>query len=135
MASAWLIRKYVDPRATFTFSDQRRDQEVAFDMFGGDFSHEADRCTFEVLADRFDIVDPVVTRIGRIVHDLDLKETRYASPEAPAVAHMVEGLRQMHPDDGTLLENGIGMFESLARSFAAAGTTVPLRPRTSRRRR
>jgi hypothetical protein len=120
MSSAWLIRRFIDPRATFTFADRRRDAEVSFDMFGGDFSHENDRCTFEVLAERFAITDPVVTRIGRIVHDLDMRETRYAPPEAPAIAHMVEGLRRMHPDDAVLLEQGIGMFESLAQSFAAS---------------
>jgi len=133
MASAWLIRRFIDPRATFAFSDQRRDAEVSFDMFGGDFTHEADRCTFEVLAERFAIRDPIVSRVGRIVHDLDLKETRYAAPETPAVAHMVEGLRMMHPDDGTLLEQGIGMFESLARSFAATDVAPTSPPRGSTR--
>jgi hypothetical protein len=131
MSSAWLIRRFIDPRATFAFADRRRGTEVSFDMFGGDFSHEGNQCTFEVMVERFGIADPVVTRIGRIVHDLDIKETRYAPPEAPAVAHMVEGLRQMHPDDGMLLERGIGMFESLARSFAA---TEPGRPPTRTRK-
>ena len=128
MASAWLIRRFIDPRATFAFSDQRRDAEVSFDMFGGDFSHEADRCTFEVLAERFAIRDPIVTRIGRIVHDLDLKETRYAAPEAPAVVHMVEGLPLIHPDDATLLEQRIGMYESIARSFAATDAPPTISP-------
>jgi hypothetical protein len=140
MASAWLIRRFIDPHATFAFADRRRDSDVSFDMFGGDFSHETDRCTFEVLTERFAINDPIVARISRIVHDLDLKETRYAPPEAPAIAHMIEGLRLMHPDDGMLLEQGIGMFESLARSFAASdpiaasGTKRTARRRPARQR-
>jgi hypothetical protein len=69
---------------------------------------------------RFGLTDRVVSQIGQIVHDLDLKETRHAAPEGPAVGRMVEGLRQLHPDDPTLLEQGIAMFEALARSFESA---------------
>jgi hypothetical protein len=120
MASAWLIRRFIDPRATFGFVDRARGAEVPFDMYDGEFSHQGELCTFETLAVRFGLTDRVVSQIGQIVHDLDLKETRYAAPEGPAVGRMVEGLRQLHPDDSTLLEHGIAMFEALARSFESA---------------
>jgi hypothetical protein len=87
-------------------------------MYAGDFGHHGELCTFETLAARFALRDPAVTSIGQMVHDLDMKETRYNRPEAPAVGRLVEGLRQMHKDDATLLEHGIAMFEALARSFA-----------------
>jgi hypothetical protein len=58
-----------------------------------------------------------VDRISQIVHDLDMKENRYDAPEAPAVSRLVEGLRQVHADDATLLEQGMAMFEALSRSF------------------
>ena len=117
MASAWLIRAFIDPHATFAFVDKPTESDVAFDMYEGGFGHRGGLCTFEVLCVEFGVTSPAITHIGRIVHDLDLKETTYAMPEAPVVSRMVEGLRAMHTDDGALLEQGIGMFEALARSF------------------
>jgi hypothetical protein len=119
MASAWLIRRFIDPKATFRFVERPADSDVPFDMYTGDFSHQGMSCTFETLARRFNIMDPAVVRIGQIVHDLDMKEHRYASPETPAVARMVDGLRELYPDDHGLLQHGMGMFEALARSFSA----------------
>ena len=56
-------------------------------------------------------------KLGRIVHDLDMKDTTYDAPEAVAVGTDGRGLRALHGDDVTLLEHGIGMFDALARSF------------------
>jgi hypothetical protein len=116
MASAWLIRRFIDPDAAFGFVPQPSADEVAFDMYTGDFSHLGDKCTFEVLAERFGITDSAVVRLAEIVHDLDMKDNRYSAPEAPAVGRMIDGLRQLHADDAMLLEQGIAMFEALARS-------------------
>jgi hypothetical protein len=118
MASAWLIRRAIDPNATFVFRTKPRGSEIPFDMYTGDFGHHGERCTFETLAARFALRDPAVASIAQIVHDLDMKEPRYNRPEAPAVGRLVEGLRQMHKDDDVLLEQGIAMFEALSRSFA-----------------
>lgn len=117
MASAWLIRREIDAKARFVFRTKPRESEIPFDMYTGDFGHHGELCTFEILAARFALRDPAVTSIGQIVHDLDMKEARYNRPETPAVGRLVEGLRQMHKDDATLLEQGIAMFEALARSF------------------
>jgi hypothetical protein len=128
MASAWLIRLYIDPGATFAFVDQPASADVPFDMYSGEFSHRGPLCTFETLAQRFGLRGTAVERIGQIVHDLDVKETRYAAPEGPAVGRIVEGLRQVHADDHVLLEQGMAMFEALARSFDSA-----VQPRVRRR--
>jgi hypothetical protein len=117
MASAWLIRRSIDPSASFVFRTKPRGSEIPFDMYTGDFGHHGELCTFETLAARFALRDPAVASIAQIVHDLDMKEARYNRPEAPAVGRLVEGLRQMHKDDGALLEQGIAMFEALSRSF------------------
>ena len=132
MASAWLIRKFIDRAATFVFADVPEGPDVAFDMYTGEFSHRGGLCTFEVLADRFGLSDPAVARIAQIVHDLDMKEAKYAPPEAPAVGRMVDGLRALHSDDGTLLEQGINMFEALARSFESSAAVTPRRGRPPR---
>lgn len=117
MSSAWLIRRFIDPQATFSFADHPSGGAIAFDMYDGEFSHHGSLCTFETLAERFQVNDPVVGRIGQIVHDLDMKEFRYAAPDTPAVGRLVEGLRRLYSDDHALLEQGITMFEVLARSF------------------
>jgi hypothetical protein len=137
MASAWLIRRFIDPRATFAFVERPGDGDVPFDMYVGDFSHQGSLCTFETLAERFELTDAVVMRIGQIVHDLDMKDTRYATPEGPAVGRMVEGLRHLHADDQVLLDHGIEMFEALASSFRSTDPTAPHGPlaRTVRKRR
>lgn len=134
MASAWLIRRYIDSNATFAFVETPGETDVPFDMYVGDFSHEGSSCTFETLAQRFALTDTAVMRIGQIVHDLDMKETRFAPVEAPAVGRMVDGLRELYPDDPTLLEHGISIFEALARSFTATGNKAP-RPGRARHTR
>ena len=117
MASAWLIRRFIDPRATFAFTDRPDDGDVPFDMYSGEFGHHGDSCTFEVLAERFGLDHPFVSKVGDIVHDLDIKDAKYGPLEAIAVGRIVEGLRASHADDTTLLEQGIGVFDALARSF------------------
>jgi hypothetical protein len=74
-------------------------------------------CAFEVLCDEFGITAAPVTRIAHIVHDLDLKENKYRAAEALVIGRMIDGLRAVHADDAVLLEQGIGMFDALARSF------------------
>ena len=116
MASAWLIRRFIDPRAVFAFADRSRDTEVSFDMFAGDFSHEGDRCTFEVLVERFAIDNAVVTRIGRIVHDLDMKETRYADWRA----HAEQALRSLLGRSRSVVLVGLSMGGTLVLDLASA---------------
>jgi hypothetical protein len=117
MASAWLIRHFVDPKAVFAFVDKPLESDVPFDMYAGGFGHRGGLCTFEVLCDEFGITAAPVTRIAHIVHDLDLKENNYRAAEALVIGRMIDGLRAVHADDAVLLEQGIGMFDALARSF------------------
>jgi hypothetical protein len=133
MASAWLIQRFIDPRARFAFADAppaADRKSVAFDMFGVAFGHQGDRCTFEVLCDRFAIKDAAVRKVAKIVHDVDLKDERYSPPEAPIVARMVEGLRASYADDQELLTHGVAMFAALYESLAAP---APARKRKSAR--
>ena len=125
MASAWLIQRFIDSAARFRFTDADvttlPKREVAFDMYGAAFGHQADRCTFETLCDRFRIDDAAVRHIGTIVHDVDLKDQRYESPEAPIVANVIQGLQATYADDHQLLQHGIALFAGLYESFAHAG--------------
>jgi hypothetical protein len=118
MATAWLIRTHIDPQATFVFGDPPPVDAVPFDMFGVAFGHHGDRCTFEVVADHFGLRSPRVAWISRIVHDIDLRVQHYNEPETAGVALMIDGLRRTHADDASLLDRGIGLFESLAQAHA-----------------
>ena len=119
MSSAWLIRRFIDPKARFRFAEKPAGAAVPFDMYGVEFGHQGDHCTFETLVARFGIANPAVKRLAQVVHDLDLKEERYGLPEGPALGRMVEGLRRMYTDDGELLERGMTLMEALYQSFEA----------------
>jgi hypothetical protein len=130
MASAWLIRTFIDPQAVFKFSDKPSELQIPFDMYGGQFSHQGGLCTFEVLSRTFELSDRAVARIAEIVHDLDLKDARFRPPEAPTVGALVEGIRATDADDDVALQRGIDLFQALYRSMAGA-----IQPAAVRRRR
>jgi hypothetical protein len=121
MSTAWLVRRFIDPAASFRFADPDRRSElgptaVPFDMYGVELGHQRGGCTFETVVRRFAIDDAAVARLARIVHQLDLKTEEQPAPEAAVIGSMVEGLRRMYADDAELLERGIVMFESLYRA-------------------
>jgi hypothetical protein len=130
MASAWLIRRFIDPSARFAFITDVKaaGDALPFDMFGAGFGHEGDRCTLETLIARFGITDAAASRIAEIVHDLDLKDGKFGAPEAATLGMAIEGLQLSSKDDSTLLEQGMTLFEALYRSF---GQSIrPSRPRS-----
>ena len=131
MASAWLIKRHVDPQARFAFASDRESVPrtgVPFDMFGVEFSHQGEGCTFETLCAAFAIREPAVVRIAAIVHDLDLKDGRFAAYEAPTIGTVIEGLQLSVPDDDALLAQGMALFESLYRAFEQTGRSAGPRP-------
>jgi hypothetical protein len=127
MASAWFIRRFVDPKAKFRFADPaapRKDGELRFDMVGGDFTHEEDRCTFETLIGRVGLPDKGVRAIAEIVHDLDLKDGKYARAEADGVRMMLEGLMARTNNDEERIERALVLFDDL---HEALGSRRPRR--------
>jgi hypothetical protein len=129
MASAWLIRRFIDAKARFAFITDVKaaGDALPFDMFGAGFGHEGDRCTFETLVGRFGITDRAVARIAEIVHDLDLKDGKFGAPEAATLGIAIDGLQLSSADDHALLDQGMTLFEALYRSFARSAR--PSRPR------
>ena len=122
MASAWLIKRFIAPDARFAFvsrSASSPNGRVPFDMPDVEFGHHGAHCTFETLMQRFGITDAAVTSVSHVVHDLDLKERRYAMPESAAVSRIVEGLRAAYADDQQLLQRGMEVIDALYRSFAS----------------
>jgi hypothetical protein len=124
MASAWLIRKFIDPAATFVFAASGGPAPadvVRFDMYEGDFTHDGDRCTFEVLLRRAGLRDRALTAIAEMVHDLDIKDDKHQRPETAGLAAMLEGIVARHSDDLTRLAEGALVFESLYQHFKKRG--------------
>ncbi len=117
MASAWLIRKFIDPQARFKFVPAKGYEpergELRFDMFEAEFTHEGDLCTFEVLLDRFGLAEPALRAFAEIVHDVDVKDAKYGREEASGVGQVVAGIAAAHPDDETRLERGTALFDDL----------------------
>ncbi len=123
MASAWLIRKLIDPEARFKFVPAKGYQpergELRFDMFEAEFTHEGELCTFEVLVQRFGLTDPALRAIAEIVHDIDLKDAKYGREEAPGIGQLVAGIAAAHADDEARLARGSALFDDLYALHAA----------------
>jgi hypothetical protein len=132
LGSAWLIRRFVDPDARFAFASDRESlpsvDAIPFDMFGVEFSHQGEGCTFETLSTVFRIQDPAVDRMAQIVHDLDLKDSRYGAAEGATIGMLVEGLQLATADDDALMDRGMVLFESLYRAFARSARASGPRP-------
>jgi hypothetical protein len=140
MSTAWLVRRFVNPRARFRFVDPARETpasgEVSFDMTGGVVTHEGDRCTFETLLSRTGSKDPGLRAIGEIVHDLDLKDGKYGRPEAAGIRALIDGIVRSHAADTRRLEAGLELFDQLYASLREAPqSSGPRRPPRRRRPR
>lgn len=121
IASAWLIRRFIDPQATFRFVDtasyRHSPPELRFDMYEGEFTHQGDLCTFEVLLATHNLIQPGLQPIAEMVHDIDLKDSRYQRSETSGLARMLDGLCARTTDDELRLEQGGHIFDSLLQSF------------------
>jgi len=121
MASAWLIRRFIDPAARFKFVSARGYEpepgELRFDMFEAEFTHTAGCCTFEVLLARFAVADPALRPIAEIVHDIDLKDEKFGREETRGIERLVAGIAVAHRDDDARLARSAAMFDDLYECF------------------
>jgi hypothetical protein len=118
MASAWLIRRFIDPRAAFNFikEDECINPEegaVTFDLKNGEFTHRGDLCTFEVMIRVFGLKDKALKKMSHIVHEIDLKDEKYSPPEAKGIEEILKGIRKTGRNDLEMLEKGMALFEML----------------------
>lgn len=130
VACAWLIRRFLDANAKLRFVDAAsyvpKRGELRFDMPEAEFTHVGDKCSFEVLCDRFALSEPGLSRVAEIVHDLDIKDGRYLHPETEGVRTMIEGIVAQHERDEARIEAASTLFNAL---LAAQGTQPPRRKR------
>ncbi len=122
IASAWLVRRFVDAEAEFKFVAPRgyrpSPNELRFDMFEAEFTHEGDLCTFEVIRQRLALNQSGLSEIAEIIHDIDIKEEKFGRPETAGVAAMIAGLCLAHHSDNHRLERGFAFFDELRAFFA-----------------
>lgn len=121
-ACAWLIRRFIDPDAAFSFvtdAEQLAPDTTGFDMRGVALSHKGEDCSFETFLRTYEIDDRALQMIGRIVHEADLEDERFDAPEARGLDVIIRGLSMIHGDDemieliGPLYD---GLYEYLRRA-------------------
>jgi len=115
VGSAWLIRKFIDPQASFIFDGNpaRHPDAITYDMFEAEFSHHGDDCTFETLVKRFNIADKAVLKIARMVHDADLEDGKFQAAECVGIDRVLKGWAKRGLSDDELLTRGGECFDAL----------------------
>ncbi len=125
MASAWLIRRFIDPDATFKFVPTKHYTpeigELRFDMFDAEFTHDGDRCTFEVLVERMRLDDRALRAIAEVVHDIDLKDTKFDRPETVGLAVVIASIAMAQRDDERRFERASHAFDDLYVYYSKKG--------------
>lgn len=124
LASAWLIRRFVDPRPTFRFVKNQRTipgNAVPFDMAGVPFGHHGEDCSFETFLRKFQLTDTSLRAIGDIVHDADLRDEKFGRSETPGLDAVISGLTGTVKDDKRLIELSTGIFDALFEHFKGHG--------------
>lgn len=121
IASAWLIREFIDPHAKFKFTKSKiyrpNPNEVRFDMFDGEFTHIQELCTFEVLIETFKLKTKGLRQLAEIVHDLDIGDERYKHPETPTVKKLLNGIIKKYKADDDRIEQASSLIGQLLISF------------------
>lgn len=125
LASAWLIRRFIDPQARILWLDSPDDcppDALGFDFDGATFSHIGGRVTFEVLAVSFGLEQAAIARLGLLVHYLDVGGIQ--PPEAVGIESVLAGLRETLTQDDSLLAAASAVFDGLLASFDNKGVTI-----------
>ena len=116
-ACAWLIRRFVDPEARFAFApDSEAARELGgtpFDMRGVELGHHEGRCSFETILHQYRLTDPALHEIAAMVHDADLDDEKFRSPEAPGLDAVIRGLGMVIEDDQELLALADRLYDGL----------------------
>lgn len=134
IACAWLIRRFIDPQASFKFVHSKTYRplanELRFDMKDAEFTHEGDMCSFEVLLKRTGQTDPALHAMGEVVHDLDIRDGKFGRPETVGIGHILNGICMTQHDDKTRIDRSTPLLSDAYEKFRLAkrkpGKTRPL---------
>ena len=120
LCSAWLIRRFIDPSAKFVFGPENGlpADAIPFDVYGAEFGHHGENCTFETMLKAFAIHDTAITEISEIIHDVDLKDHKFGRSEASGLNLVIRSLSDSIKDDHRVLEIGSSILDGLYQSFS-----------------
>jgi hypothetical protein len=117
IATAWAIRKFIDPDATFQFVPRTRDVRgmdgIPFDVRGAALTHRDGRCTFEVLLGTYSLDDPALTRMSRVIHAADLPQDEPSTSLSPGILAIFDGIRDGSETDEERLTRGFVVCDAL----------------------
>ncbi len=126
IACAWLIRRFVDRHAKFKFvsgkSYKPKSNEIRFDMFDAEFTHKGDWCTFEVMIDRLRLDNHAISQMAEIIHDIDLKDKKFARVEAAGIQILFDGITATRSQDEERLERSFVILDEMYESFSSKTT-------------
>ena len=126
IATAWAIRRFVDPEATFEFVPRTRDVTrlggIPFDIRGAELGHRDGRCTFETLLEQYELRDPALRRMAAVIRGADLPHEEGAPPESPGVLAIFDGIRDASATDDERLASGAVVCDALD-AFCQAGVS------------
>ncbi len=119
VGSAWLIQKFIDPKATFVFaiSAAKYPKAIPYDMLDVEFTHHGEDCTFETFLKRFAIEDKGARVIGEMIHDADLEDDKFHRQECLGFQRMFIGWGKLGLSDAEILEKGFACFDALHASI------------------
>jgi len=122
-ASAWLIKRFIDPKAEFLFIDWPNEKipegTIPFDIKGVEHGHQDNKCTFETIVEKYNITDPIVHKIARLVHAMDFEGELEKVPEATGIRMIISGLRFAVEKDIDALDIGFKIWDALYSYFKA----------------
>lgn len=124
LASAWLIKRFIDPAARFVWLERPSSlprKAIGYDFDGAEFTHVGRRVTFEVLAETFGLdTDPALGAIGTSVHFLDVGGA--AAPDAKGLETVLKGVKEKAASDDALLAEAMRIFDHFYSAYAERKT-------------
>lgn len=123
LCSAWLIKRFIDPKARFVFAPEEKlpMNAILFDVVGAEFTHRGDRCTFETLLEAFNLKDKALGAMAELVHNIDLKDQKFNRPEAVGLDMVVRALSDFFIDDHKTLELGTHLLNAIYSQLKRSG--------------
>jgi hypothetical protein len=125
MACGWLIRHFIDPRATFHFVPEGETTlpkgATAFDIPGAKLSHKRGHCSFHTMLDEYKLKNPILRRIARIVDEADTVQDMCIEPAAQGLDLLCKGIRLTSPDDRAALDKGAMVYDALYAALSSDG--------------
>jgi hypothetical protein len=123
LCSAWLIKRFIDPKARFVFASEEKlpKNAIPFDVLGAEFTHRGDRCTFETLLESFRLKDGALSSMAELVHEIDLKDKKFNRPESAGFDMVVRAISDSSHNDQNAMELGSRILDAMYTRLSSKG--------------